>query len=193
MSLPSLLDIVTVVILVVPGFLSFVILKWSFPTRRKKFSDFELTIYSLLFMLPIIMCYSLVTGIRDIDSIRDSVFQPGNLLILLGLSLGCGLVPSLITKAWTWGKYRTGECWDVFWDALRPGGYVLVFTEDGHEYKGWIQYSDSSEDKTELILGDPKLVIRNANHKVQKEIAMGEALFFTQKDIRRVVSLKPVE
>lgn len=193
MSLPSLLDIVTVVILVVPGFLSFTILKRALPFKREKFSDFELTVYSLLFMLPIIFCYSIITGLKDIDSIRDSVFQPINLATLIGLSLGWGLAPSLIAKVLTWGKYRTGECWDIFWDGLRLGGYVLVLTEDGHEYKGWIQYSDKSEEKYELILGDPTLVIRDASQKMQSEVKMGHAMLFTQKDIRRVSSLQPIE
>jgi len=193
MALPSLLDIVSVVVLIVPGFFSFVITRAIFPSNRKKFSDFELTVYSLLYTLPIIMSYSLATGIRDLDSIRDSVFKPWNFAILLGLSFLWGLGPGVIARLWTWGEYVLGECWDVFWDGVGKGAYVLVYTEDGNEYKGWIQYADQSEEKSELVLGDPKLILRDKKWSVVDEIEMGSALLLTENDIRRVVSLKPIK
>lgn len=190
MALPSLLDVITVVILVVPGFVSFVIFRALFPTKRKRFSDFELTIYSLMFTLPIIMSYSLVTGVGDIDTLRETIFSPSNLTMLLGLAFLWGLVPGGIARFLTRGEWVLGECWDVFWEELGDGAYVLVYTEDGREYKGWIQYADKNEEKSELVLGDPKLILRDSRWKVLDEIKIGHNLLFTEKDIRRVVSLK---
>ena len=136
MALPSLLDIVSVVILLVPGFISFLIARAIYPSKRKKFSDFELTVYSLIYTLPIIATYSLATGIGDIDSIRDSIFNPGNLALLFGISFLWGLGSSVIARSLTSGEYVLAECWDVFWDGLSEGAYVLVYTADQREYKG---------------------------------------------------------
>ena len=193
MALPSLLDIITVIVLIAPGFLSFIIIKALIPTKRKTFSDFELTLYSLLYALPIITSYGLATGVRDIDSIKDSLFDFWNLAMLLGLAFLWGAIPGGIAKLLTRGEYVLSNCWDEFWERLAEGAYVLVYTEDGREYKGWIQYADKSEEKSELILADPKLILRDSDWKIVNEIEMGLGLLFTERDIRRVVSLKPAE
>ena len=191
--MPSLTGVLTVAVLVVPGFYAFLIVKNLVPSKRKKFSDYETTIYSLLYALPILATYFLITGISGIDNLIDDVFQVWNLVILFGLATFWGFVPALMARIVIGREYVMGECWDEFGARLCEGAYVMVYTDDGCEYKGWIHFYDKTEDKQELIIGDPKLILRDKNWKVLKEIKMGHEMLFTQKDIRRVVSLKPFD
>jgi hypothetical protein len=100
-ALPSLFDIFFVIVLIIPGFLAW---QWArfvcneIERERKKlgepekFSNFDITVYSLCFTLPIVAIFSFVTGIQSIDALRDNIFDPINLLILVILAIFCGTV-----------------------------------------------------------------------------------------------------
>lgn len=193
MTLPSLAGVVTVAILIVPGFYAFLVVKKLVPSKRKKFSDYEMTIYSLMYSLPILTTYCLVTGVSGIDNLAAGVFDVWNLVLLFGLALFWGGSSGIIARLAVGRNQVISECWDIFGKGLGNGAYILIFTEDGREYKGWIHFYDKTEDKQELIIGDPELILRDDKLKVLKEIPMGHEMLFTQKDIRRIVSLKPFD
>jgi len=190
MEIPSLLDIFTIIVLIVPGFYSFSIVRGFTLSRRTKFSDLEITIFSLMYALPILMSYSLLTGISGIDAIRDSVFLPGNLVKLLGLAFFWGFVPGLISWLYLRKQYVRGDSWEEFGKKLGKGAYIIVYTESGHEYKGWIHFFTASEEKHELIIGEPKLILRDKNWNILNEIEMGYEMLLTEKNISRIVSLR---
>ena len=87
MSLPSLTGVVTVAALIIPGFYAFLVVKKLVPSKKKKFSDYETTIYSLMYSLPILATYCVVTGVSGIDNIAAGVFDVWNLALLFGLAL----------------------------------------------------------------------------------------------------------
>lgn len=193
MSLPSLTGVITVAVLIVPGFYAFLVVKKLVPSKQKKFSDYEMTIYSLMYALPILATYCLATGTNGIDDLATGIFNVYNLALLFGLALFWGLSSGLFARLVVGRNQVISECWDEFGKRLGDGSYVLVYTEDGREYKGWICFYDHSEGKYELIIGDPKLILRDKNWKVLKEIKTGQEMLFTQKDIRRIASLKPTD
>ena len=92
MTLPSLTSVFTFAVLVVPGFYAFLIVKNLVPSKRKKFSDYELTIYSLMYALPILASYFLITGAGEINTLVTDVFQVWNLVLLFGLATLWGFV-----------------------------------------------------------------------------------------------------
>jgi hypothetical protein len=192
-EIPSLVDIFTVIVLIVPGFFSFIIANSFIPRKRTKLSDLETTIFCLMYALPILVSYGLITGVSGIDAIRDSIFQTWNLAILFGLSFVWGLGPGLIAWILTRKDYVVGECWDEFGKRLGKGAYVMVYTDKGQEYKGWIHFFDLSEEKQSIILGDPKLILRDKNWEILNEIEVGHEMLFAEKDIGRIVSLTPFE
>jgi len=191
MSLPSLTGVLTVAFLVVPGFFSFLIVRNLVPSKRKKFSDYETTIFSLIYALPILATYFLISKTGGLDSLTSELFQVWNLALLFGLAVFYGVVPGIIAKIVIGGNQVVGECWDEFGKGLGDSADILVFTKDGREYKGWIKLYDCTEDRYELIIGDPEFILRDDKWKVLQEIKMGSEMLFTQKDILRISKLEP--
>lgn len=68
--------------------------------------------------------------------------------------------------------------------------WVIVYTENGLEYKGRIHiYGTEGDYRRELVIEEPKLIQRNGDGKVKCEIKIGKEILFSQKDIRRVAFL----
>lgn len=70
MELPSLADILIVIILIIPGFITFYIIT-KISVIEQKFSDFETTIWSIFLSLFIYIPFSFLIGVSSIDAIRD--------------------------------------------------------------------------------------------------------------------------
>ena len=192
MALPSIIDVFTVVVLLIPGFIALVIFKWVSMVERK-FSEFEMIVWSLFISLFIYAVFSLITGINNIDSIRDAIFLPSNLSILMGLSLVFGLAPSLVTRRVLRQRFVRGDCWNVCMNRMDKQGHywVIVHTEKGLEYKGRTHvYGTEGENNRELVIDNPKLIIRDEKGKVIEEKPMGAEILFLQNDIKRVVFLE---
>ena len=192
MALPSIIDVVTVIVLLLPGFISFVLFKWVSIVERK-FSEFEMIVWSLFMSLFIYAVFSFITGINNIDSIRDSIFMPTNLAILMTLSLLFGIIPSGVTRLFLRQRVVRGDCWNVCMSRMerQQHYWVIIHTEKGLEYKGRTHvYGTEGENNRELVIEEPKLIIRDKNGKVLEEKPMGAEILFLQNDVRHIVFLE---
>ena len=191
MALPSLADVVMVIVLLLPGFISLVLFKWI-SIVEKKLSDSETVIWSLFISLLIYTVFSATTGISDVDSIRDGIFLPINLITIMSLSLIFGSLPGILVRYCFRKRIVRGDCWDVCMARAKSKKHfwVIVYTKDGLEYKGRLHiYGTKGEHPRELVIEDPKL-IQKSEGKVPKEIKMGSEILFLQEDIRRIVFLQ---
>jgi len=169
LALPSLIDVVTVIVILLPGFVSFVLFKWVSIIERK-FSDFETVVWSLFVSLLIYMIFGAVTGISDFDRIRDAILLPSTLLMVLSLSLGFGFIPGGIVRYALRKRVVRGDCWDACMSRADSTNnrWVIVYTENGLEYKGRIHiYGTVGEYRRELVIEEPKLIQRNDDGKVK--------------------------
>jgi len=82
-ELLSFADLIIVVILLIPGFVSFEIIRKPAIVKRE-FSELEITLWSLLLSLVVYIPFSLVVG-RYLDQIRDSIFAPFSIGLLATL------------------------------------------------------------------------------------------------------------
>lgn len=191
-SVPGVSEILTVIFLLVPGFASFVLIKKT-GVLEGKFSDFEATILSLILSLIIYVPFSFITGLKDLESISKSLIDPYYISILLliagGLGLGLGFLIKIISK-----RAGGGTLW---YNSIKSmgeiGEYVLVLTENGKEYKGFIKYSfeDPNTKEKELILYKPSEILREScSGKVSKEKPMGQGILFLHNDIKRMIFLE---
>ena len=191
--MPSLLDTLIVVALIIPGFAAFSIARWLAVFERK-LPEFETIVWSLLLSLGIYGMFALATGITDFDSLRDRIFQPFVLLALIGFTI---LTGALVGLAWLLGvnkgvRPEFGNPWDIFFDRMRNGGRdLVVFTSDGLEFKGWVGLSGKEDNRLELILEHPVLVIRGEDRMVHSETEYGDRILFTEGDVRRIAMLPP--
>ena len=193
MVLPSLADLLIIVVLLVPGFVCLFI-TCRIAAIRRRFSELEFTVWSLFLSLIIYVPFSLTTGINDLDQIRDKIFFPGNFVLLMVYTLLTGIVLGAILKNFRPGMLL-GDPWNIAFDRVtrRGGKFVIIYTESGLEYKGFVHLSGAEQDSKELSIKYPKLILRDKDWNIVDEIAMGKEILFTERDIRRVLFFEKLD
>lgn len=193
MVLPSLADLLVIVVLLVPGFVCLFI-TCRISAIRRRFSDIEFTVWSLFLSLIIYVPFSLTTGISDLDQIRDKIFFPGNFVLLMIYTALAGIVLGGILRKFRPGM-MLGDPWNIIFDRVtRKGGkFAIIYTENGLEYKGFIHLSGAEQDNKELSIKYPKLILRDKDWNIANEIPMGKEILFTEKDIRRVLFFEKLD
>lgn len=192
MALPSLSDVVLVIVLLVPGFIAIVLFRWL-AIFEKKLTDFNLVVSSIFLSLLIYSIMGWHTGNYNFDAIRDSILLPENLFKILGLSLLLGVVPGLLVRGVLRRTYVRGDCWEASMNAAsEEGSWVIIHTSDGNEYKGILHYTSTSGFQKELSIRNPKCIIRNSEGYLAEEVDIGKEIFFTERNIARIVFFKEV-
>lgn len=154
MELPSLADILIVIILIIPGFITFYIIK-KISVIEQKFSDFETTIWSIFLSLFIYIPFSFLIGVSSIDAIRDTILSPKPLSYLIILTILFGfLFGAFVRYVLLKGIVGyPGTCWDIAFEKVQEkGAYVLVYTDNNLEFKGKAHYSGKEDLPNELSL-----------------------------------------
>jgi len=187
MVLPSLADVLIIVILLVPGFITFFIIR-RIGVVGGTLSDLETTLWSVFFSMIILVPFSAITQLDTIDKIRDGIFIPLNTFILLAIATGGGFLVGIITKQFRKNYYHGGAWENIMRNYAKGGSWITVFTKTGDEYNG--QYNLASmeeEEKREIIMSKPIQIIRDSDKKIINEIKWGEEMIFTEDDIARVL------
>lgn len=192
MALPSLEDVVFIIVLLVPGFFALVLFK-KIGMREKQMSDFESTIWSLFASLGIYAVFGYFTGMFNLNSVRDNILNPFNIASVFSLAIafggGFGLLARLIFRQ----RYVAGDCWETCMKAAASmGSYVLVYTSSNEEYKGELLFGSVSEAQKEIVIKNPKLISRDSDLNIKSEVEMGRTMLFNERDIRRIVFFKDI-
>lgn len=189
MVLPSLADILLVIVLIVPGFVAYILFK-KVAMREKKTSDFEATIWSLATSLIIYAFFAYITNLYNIDLIRDDILIPNNIVLIFGLASALGISSGVLSRILFRRGYRSGDCWEeCMRSATKKGSYVLAYTSDGKEYKGELFLAGAAEAPREITLKNPKMILRDSEGFVQNEFRIGDVLLLSETDVLRVVFL----
>ncbi|MFX0207088.1 MAG: hypothetical protein ACFFDT_13955 [Candidatus Hodarchaeota archaeon] len=192
MALPSLADVILVIIIIIPGFISLCLFRWL-AVYERKITDNQLTLMSLVCSFFIYGIFSYLTGISEIDKFRDIIFVPRNLFLILILGMIIGGIPGILIRFLYRRNILTGECWEIAMkEASRKGSWIIVYTSDEKEYMGTLHYSGSGDDPREISIRSPTMIIRNKQGEVENEFDCGKEIFFTEEDIKRVVFFKEV-
>jgi len=190
--LPSLADVLLVVVLVVPGFVSYILFK-KVAMKEKRTTDFEATIWSLATSLVVYAIFAYITGLYNIDLIRDNILVPNNILLIFGLALVFGGSFGILARVLFRRGYHSGDCWEECAKAAASiGSFVLIYTSDGKEYKGELMRAGISEAPREIVLKEPKMIFRDSKGFVVNEFNVGTTMLFNEKDILRVAFLKKI-
>jgi len=191
-ALPSLADVVLVIIILIPGFISLSLFRWL-AVYEKEISDDQMRLMSLVCSLFIYGIFSNMKNISDIDKFRDVIFIPSNLILILSIGIGVGAIPGLVIKYGWRHNITSGDCWDIVMKkASRNGTWVTVYTNDDNEYMGALNYSGCDNDPRDITIRSPTKIIRNDEGDLLKEVEMGKEVFFPEHDIKRVVFYKEV-
>ncbi|WP_428326672.1 DUF6338 family protein [Nitrosopumilus sp.] len=186
MALPSLADALIVVILLIPGFITFTIIRWLGHYGNKQ-TEFKITISSFSLSMVIIFFYTLITGITSLDILRDKFFIPTNFLILFGITLAVGFGVGMILRRRRSNRFRL-DTWEKTATEYDNAPWIIVITIAGTEYKGRLFRLDV-EDKKDIVIVNPKQIIRDEKNEITSEIEFGEKMFFHERDIARIAFL----
>lgn len=155
-----------------------------------------MTVWSVFLSMLGYVPFSITSGLSDLDAIRDGIFVPLNFVLLNGYTLAIGIVFGVVLKVAFRRNVKRGSAWDYAIDTLtkldeRP--FCIVYTENGLEYKGALNSAGIEEERKELIIKTPKLILRDKDWNVLNEIEMGQEMLFTEGDIRRVLFFNSIE
>ena len=191
LAVPSLLEVITVVVILIPGFISLTLFRWLSKYERK-ISDNQLTLLSLSCSLVIYVIMGSITGIKNIDDYSIKIFEPDYLLLILSIGVLIGGIPGGII-GYVRRNVIIGECWEI---AMRTasinGDWVIVYTNDNIEYLGSLHYSGMGNDPREISIRDPTMIVRNEKGEIENEFSVGKEIFFTATDIKRVAFYQEV-
>jgi len=195
MAVYSLAEVLIIIILVVPGFISFFLINWIALIERKH-TSFEITVWSLALSVVIYAIFSSFADIGNFDDLREKIFSASYIVPLMILAVAIGVFIGELFRCVGWRGVRkiSGSCWDRAFEKVgKKGGYLIVYTRNGLEYKGELHYSGIGIGPRDLTLRNPKLIIRDKNLKVLDEIEMGREILFTEKDVQRVTFFEDIE
>lgn len=192
LALPSLEDIVFIIILLVPGFFAFMLFK-KIGIRERQVSEFESTIWSLFASLAIYAVFGYFAGFFNLDLIRENILNPVNIASIFGLAIVLGGSSGLVVRLLFRRGYQAGDCWEACVKAAgKKGSHVLVYASNNEEYKGELIAGGVSEAAREIVIKNPKLIVRDSDLSVKTQFEIGKTMVFKETDIRRIVFLKDV-
>lgn len=187
-TIGSLTDIWTLLILIVPGFLTFRIINWL-GSYELKLDQFVTTVYSLVFSIIIFIPLSFIFKLNSFSDINVYITEPSFVLVSLFISILLGVIVGLVIRFVFQKKVRLDNAWDGFAKSLLQRS-VIVYTTDDKEYKGWIKrVSIGKDEKREICLGDPKVVKRDDKGNF-KLINIGQEILFTESNIKRILRIE---
>lgn len=200
----SLDEIVSVMILLVPGFLSMTIGINCYGFTRK-LTKFDKTVWSISLSGCVDFVFFLTNGLFDQvgeegfgAQLSDAVVSVSGLLQIFFLSIIFGFIVAFILRLdileyagrFVHYKSRKGRrtrkpLWLRF---LSAGSYVIV---ESHEvfYQGWIWGYSTEEEENELVLMDPMIVEWDEKGDPIME-PFGRSIWLSGKDISNIVLIE---
>ena len=196
MVLPSLVDAAVVVVLLVPGSVTFITIR-KFAALERKLSEIETIIWSVFLSIVVLLPFGLITGLTDIDKIRDGIFVHYNLAVLATLIFSIGTVVGVGYKRFFRKGIVPGEPWHIAFRIIgkskRERSYAIVYTTTNLEYKGQVHYAGEYEQQKELILYAPVQIFRDEKRHIVEQMEVGKEMLFTEKDVSRIAFYDKLE
>jgi len=190
--LPSLEDTLAVIILVIPGFISVKVFA-RITAFDHKLSDFDTTVYSLGTSLAIYVPFVLLTGLDNFDKVRDYILLPANLGLIGLLSVGSGTVSGIGVKLLFRKRFHWGDVWEgnvvEIEKRLSAPYFVIANTVDNQEIIGQISSAGTRGQSKDLLLAEPKLIIRNKDLTVREQMPLGTQVYIPEHSITKLVFL----
>jgi len=182
----SIEEIYLILIWIIPGYFGYIIDRY-FSVSIKKHNDLELIIFSLAYSLVSYGVIFAFTSYSNFTLLQDNITSVDVILLIWIVPMLIGFMTGLLQRFMKNERKEFGDCWIVFQDKLKnkkPG--VTIYTIDGKEIEGILNYAGKEDVEKELIISDPKLIIRNIEYKAEYEVNLGKEMLFTDKDINRI-------
>ena len=183
-------DVFIATLLILPGFISFTIIQ-ELSAHFSQVHGHKYYLYSLFLSTVVFVIYSILCGIESVDEFDTIIVNYKTIFSLYAISLFLGFLFGFL-DLFVRKKLNILEqsVWLTTLDRLNKecGKYVTIFTSDDSEFSGCVRmYSGFDDNQNEILIGDPKQIIRNENMEVIFEVDWGNEILFTGDAIKRIV------
>jgi len=190
-------ELIVTLILIVPGFISVNLAIHLFGTSRK-FSEFEKSTWSLFLSFVIdalFLWHHKLDTIEEIRSFGVLFLELGNIIELFLISIIVGFLCALFLRTgivnifhrtlWLFSERKNyvQSPWEI---SLRNADWIIV-TSDKIEYFGWLAANSTHEQKREIVLGDPEIIVRDEKGEESEAIPCGKQLIIPEEKIAQIV------
>lgn len=196
-SVPTLSDLVTVIYLLLPGFVSIKILK-RLAILEFGLSDFDSTIWSLAGSLIIDSIFVAFlnyqgTALTSLADLQVLLIVPQYSIVFLFLAVMGGVIPGSALRLTVRRRIKPGGIWDVLYsefgkrNARRQETLVTLFTSDHAEYVGAIKSMSKGQGvPKEIMLYKAKRIFRNGSGDIKATMEVGKEVFFKEQSIATI-------
>jgi hypothetical protein len=196
MSLPipdNVSDVILIIIFLIPGYFSLRIFRYL-AYWKEELSEFDVSLLSILFSGLIYISVALFINQQSIDEFKKILLMPINLIYIIGFTFLIGIIPGYIIRKL---KERKHEIFFDVWEAVlnrsietNERTWVLIYTQDNKEYKGYIHMYENKNENKDITLKNPLMIIRDDDFYIKNEVEMGDEIFFKESDISRIVFIQ---
>jgi hypothetical protein len=186
----SLSDIFFIIVIVMPGYFALFIFRWL-AYLEDRWSDQEIILLSLTSSVFIYILTGYICNVTQFEEIRNIILHPNKAIILAGITILLGLLPGLAIRLYLHFKnISPGNTWVTALESAMDSDddvWALIYTTDGKEYKGIINYYDTGEEPNSITISRPYQILRDENFYVRDEFEVGKEILFKEKDILRII------
>jgi len=191
MELPSVSNIFFIIIFILPGYIILNLIRHIGQLKRK-LSNSELLYLSLTCSLAIYLVLSFIFNISDFTEMENFLIQPYITSIIIFYSIGSGVTIGVLFRLYR--NYRGYTPYDTWASAIGVKRdidlpWIIVYTQDGQEFKGILNLYGIGKEQKELSLLSPLKILRDDEFYVIEEVNLGDELYFTEKNISRILFL----
>lgn len=189
-------DIFTIIIWILPGFLSYEIASKIGILNRDR-SDLEILIWSLILSVIIWGTFTITTGIDSIKKFTDPHQFLLNVISISIITLISGSILGIVSKIYYKNYRKDNSCkyiLEKYFEEYNREDYpttdnseflVSVFTKNNLQFIGIMDYASINED-SDLILDEPKEIIL-IDSGIQEKKEIGKKILIKGDDISRIV------
>ena len=191
-------SLIITLILIIPGFISVNFAVFLFGTSRY-FSEFEKSSWSLSLSFIIDALFLRHHQLDNIEKINDfgmaSFLQLEHITELFLISIIIGVLCAFFLRIgilnifhktiWLFSERKNyiQFPWEI---SLSKADWIIVIS-DKIEYFGWLAAYSTHEQKKEIVLGDPEIIIRDENGEKKSTNSCGKQLIIPEGKIDQVI------
>ncbi len=183
--LSSLEELYIVLLWIIPGFLGYTAFR-IISIDEKERAEFDKIVYVLLYSL---VSYQIINTfvfhIASFEDIKTYLFEPVFTLSIFSTALVLGSLAGATNRYIFQRQILPKDCWFTFQRKVKRE-WVTVYTKDGLEIKGVLNYISCEYVDKELIITNPERIVRDDKMEITSYLPLGEEMYFNKDDISRI-------
>lgn len=184
--LSTLEELYIVLLWIIPGFLGYTTFR-ILAIDEKERSNFDKIVYALLYSLVSYQIINtFVLQITAFEDIQKNLFNSTFTVWLFSIPILLGFIGGGLNRIVFRRRILPDDCWITFQRKVQNREWVTIYTREELEIEGILNYIGSEYVAKELIITNPRKIIRNEKLEIIAHLPLGEEMYFNKDDISRI-------